>query len=229
MFFNSSPKAMPSTKSKRAPGPLLSAVQPMLLSEPGRDLSGEDWLWELKYDGYRLLAEWDNGAVALKSRNGADATKWFPEVVEGLAAMKNGRCIVDGEVCVLDDIGRSDFDKLHVRAGMRGYRAGADLVVFCVFDILVFEGKNVMSLPLVERKALLARLWEPAPPRTLYVRHLVGAEGDWLYEQALALHLEGLVAKRPESVYRLGERTADWVKRKRPGAVPPGRFSRKKS
>lgn len=218
-----------SPKLQLPPGPPLSAVQPMLLSEAGRDLSGEDWLWELKYDGYRLLAEWDNGSVTLKSWNGADATRWFPELTEALATMKHGRCIVDSEVCVLDEIGRSDFDKLHVRAGMRGYRAGADLVVLCVFDILVFEGKNVMALPLVERKALLARLWEPAPPCTLYVRHLVGKEGDWLYEQALALHLEGLGAKRPESVYRPGERTADWVKRKRPGAVPPGRFSRKKS
>lgn len=219
---------MRSSKLQLLPGPPLSAVQPMLLSEAGRDLSGEDWLWELKYDGYRLLAEWDNGTVTLKSRNGADATRWFPEVVEGLATLQHGRCIVDGEVCVLDDIGRSDFDKLHDRARMRGYRAGADMVVFCVFDILVYEGRNVMSLPLVERKALLARLWEPAPPSTLYVRHLVGQEGDWLYEQALALHLEGLVAKRRDSVYLPGERTADWVKRKRPGAVPPQRFHRKR-
>lgn len=218
---------MPSKKQKTIPGPSLSEVKPMLLSEPRRDLSGDDWLWELKYDGYRLLAEWENTSVALKSRNGANATGWFPEIGEGLATLGHGRCIVDGEVCVLDDIGRPDFDRLHARAQMRKYRPGADMVVYCVFDLLVLEGRSVIHLSLLERKALLAQVWQPAPPCTLYVQHVEAEQGAWLYEQALALKLEGLVAKKCRSVYLPGQRTSDWVKRKRPGAIPPSRFSRK--
>lgn len=219
--------AMPRKKQATHPGPPLADISPMLLSEAGRDVSGDDWLWELKYDGYRLLAEWGSASVALKSRNGANASAWFPEVGEGLSTLKHGRCIVDGEVCVLDDIGRPDFDKLHRRAQTRKFQPGADMVVYCVFDLLAFEGQSIMHLPLVERKALLATLWQPAPSCTLYVQHVEAEQGAWLYEQALALELEGLVAKQRGAVYLPSERTPDWVKRKRPGAIPPSRFSRK--
>lgn len=200
----------------------------MLLSERrGQDTSGQEWIHELKFDGHRTLAQWDGGKVELRSRNGALSTAWWPEIARSLAGKGKGRCVVDGEMCVLDDLGRSDFDRLQARARMRGYRAGADPVVFCVFDLLVVDGRNWMNVPLVERKAQLEAMLTPLPPSVLYVSHVRGGEaGDWLYEQALALELEGIVAKRSDSPYVPGSRSRDWVKRKRPGAVPPQRFAR---
>jgi len=89
--------------------------KPMLLEERPFDLDQSGWIYEIRFDGYRLLAEF-GGTVQLRSRNGANATKWFPEVVESLAEIKGGLYVVDGEVCVLDDMGRSDFNLLHERA-----------------------------------------------------------------------------------------------------------------
>lgn len=196
----------------------------MLLGE-ARPFSDPDWLFEIKHDGYRVLAEWDGASVYLQSRNGADATAWFPEVATTLAGLGGGRHVVDGEMCVLDDIGRSDFNRLHARARMRGWRPGADPVVFCVFDVLVQAGQSVMGLPLTERKRRLAKLFADKPPSTLVVSDFEG-EGRLLYDQAVQLKLEGIVAKRKDSLYVPGQRTADWLKIKRPGATPAQRFQR---
>lgn len=198
----------------------------MLLTERKSPFSDPGWSFELKFDGYRLLAEIDAGRVQLKSRGGADATRWFPEVAAGLAALPGGRHVLDGEVCVLDAMGRSDFDRLHARAMRRKWYAGADPVVFCAFDALVVNGRSVMAKPLAARKTALRRLLTPAPAQVLYVAGIQG-EGVALYEQAVALKLEGIVAKREGSPYVPGTRSADWVKIKRPGATPAGRFSRK--
>nr|WP_231942750.1 hypothetical protein [Cupriavidus taiwanensis] len=95
---------------------------------------------ELKY-GYRLLAS--TKPFRLKTRNGADATAWFPEIGHALAPLARGYHILDGEVCLLDEIGRSDFDRLPARARRRGWHRGADPVVSCVFDALIVNGKDV--------------------------------------------------------------------------------------
>ncbi|WP_310733649.1 ATP-dependent DNA ligase, partial [Aquincola tertiaricarbonis] len=191
----------------------------------GTPFSDPDWLYEIKYDGYRMLAEWDGGTVRLQSRNGTDATRWFPEVVASLACLRGGRCIVDGEVCVLDDLGRSDFNKLHARAKRRGYRAGDDVTVFCVFDLLVQDGKSMMQLPLVERKKRLAKVLAGEMPCVLPVGHF-DEVGQDLYRQAVQLKLEGIVAKRMASPYVPGARSSDWLKIKRPGGTPAERFKR---
>lgn len=180
------------------PAPAFDALAPMLLGEVKKPFSDPAWAFELKFDGYRLMAEVDGGRVRLKSRNGADATKWFPEVVEGLATLKGGRHVFDGEVAVLDEIGRSDFERLHARARMRGYKPGADAVVFCAFDVLVAGGRDVTGHPLAKRKPRLERLLVSQPGSTLNVGHVVG-DGDWLYRQAFDLKLEGIVAKRLDS------------------------------
>ena len=138
--------------------------------------------------------------------------------------------VVDGEMCILDEVGRSDFDALHDRARRRKLSPGDRLVTFCVFDLLVYEGRSVMALPLIERKAMLAALLSPAPSNILYARHITSADVEnpisWLYAHALELKLEGVVGKRATSPYRPGERSPDWFKLKRPGAVPPERFHR---
>jgi bifunctional non-homologous end joining protein LigD len=110
---------------------------PMLLNERPIDLDASGWLFELKFDGYRLMARFGSGACTLKTRNGANATQWFPEIADELAEVPGGPYVTDGEVCVMDDLGRSDFNRLQVRAKRRKWYTGADLVVYCVFDLLV--------------------------------------------------------------------------------------------
>lgn len=203
-------------------GPTLDQLCPMLLTERKTIPREGDWLYEIKYDGYRVLAS--TGSTArLKSRGGIDATAWFPEVAAAVADMPSGS-VLDGEVCVLDDLGRSNFDRLHARARRKGWYEGADLVVYCVFDVLVAMGKDFRPVALEKRKAMLAKLLRSHGGQVL---HVTGVDdGDWLYRSALELKLEGVVGKRLGSPYRDGVRSTDWVKVKRPGAVPPERFKR---
>jgi bifunctional non-homologous end joining protein LigD len=207
--------------------PPLADLAPMNLTERKTPFSSPDWIFELKFDGYRVLAEVDAGQAVLKTRNGAYATKWFPEVVAGLQQVKaqHGRIVIDGEACVLDDIGRSDFNRLQDRARRRRWYDGADPVTYCAFDLLVFKGEDIRSWPVERRKAQLAEILEAKPQSVLYVQH-IEEQGEALYQQLLAAQLEGIVAKRLGSVYLNDERTADWLKVKRPGAVPAERFKR---
>ena len=98
-------------------------------------------MYELKFDGYRVVGGVNAGQVQLATRNGADATKWFPEVAAGLGTLAGGPHILDGEVCVLDELGRSDCNRLQDRARRRRGYAGADPVVFCAFDLLAINGE----------------------------------------------------------------------------------------
>jgi bifunctional non-homologous end joining protein LigD len=201
---------------------------PMLLHTGTRTppFAQPGWIYELKFDGYRLIAGVNAGEVRLATRNGTDATKWFPEVAEGLAALSGGPHILDGEICVLDELGRSDFHRLQERAKRRRWYEGCDPVVFCAFDLLVLDGRSLIGLPVEARKAQLEKLLTPARASVLFVGHFDAEHGRQLFDHAKELKLEGLVAKRLGSPYLPGERSADWLKCKVPGAVPPERFKR---
>jgi bifunctional non-homologous end joining protein LigD len=199
--------------------------QPMLLDERPLALDETGWIYELKMDGYRVLAEFD-GTVQLRTRNGTDATTWFPEVVHSLAKLKNGLCVVDGEVCVLDEIGRSDFNQLQDRARRRGRYPGAPTVVYCIFDLLVHRGVDITQQPLLKRKAALAKILKHPRPSLMYVAHFESGAVQLFKDAVIPLKLGGLVAKRADSVYRPGVRSSDWVKVKRKGAIPAERFKR---
>lgn len=205
--------------------PELAELEPMLLEEvrPALAPDGDEWTAEIKFDGYRVLAATGADGVRLKSRNGADATSWYPEL-QSLSVLP-AQTIMDGEVCVLDDLGRSDFMRLQARSRRRRLVPGGDLVVFCAFDLLVLRGRDVRAWPLKRRKISLARLLAAPPAQVLFVADLPG-KVHWLYGEALALKLEGVVAKRLASTYQAGARSPDWVKVKRPGAVPAERFRR---
>jgi len=190
----------------------------MLLSEGQRapPFGEPGWIYELKFDGYRLMASVWDGQVQLATRQGTRATTWFPEIVKGLAALRGGPHILDGEVCVLDDLRRSDFSRLQVRWRHRRWYEGCDAVTFCAFDLLARGGRSLIGLPIEERKQQLLVLLSPAPPSVLHVGHFGADEGRLLFERAVnELKLEGLVAKRLGSTYKPGERTSDWVKVKR--------------
>lgn len=205
--------------------PSVDDYPPMLLDERPIDFDEPGWLYEIKFDGYRLAAEFD-GTVKLRTRNGSDATRWFPEIVSSLKQVKGGQCIVDGEVCVLDELGRSNFDKLHDRARRRRWYEGASPVVYCVFDLLVSRGVDITQQPLVQRKSALAKLFKPSRPGILVVRHFEDQPLRIFDEAVIPLELEGLVAKRAASVYQPGVRSSDWVKVKRKAAIPAQRFKR---
>ena len=203
-----------------------SSLFPMLLDERPVDMTEPGWICEIKFDGYRLLAQADLD-VRLRTRGGANATAWFPEITEALSTLKSGPYIFDGEVCVLDDQGRSDFNKLQSRARQRKWFTGAPPVVYCVFDVLVDRGRDLTRQPLTKRKAELERVLKKTLPNVLAVGHFDGADGLTVFDKAVTpLQLEGLVAKRAMSTYQPGVRSPDWVKVKRKGAIPPERFRR---
>ncbi|MDM0036834.1 RNA ligase family protein [Variovorax sp. J22P271] len=199
--------------------PMLLAERPLNLAEPG-------WIYEIKYDGYRLTAMFGDGKCRLRSRNGADATGWFPEVAKSLARIAGGPYVTDGEVCVFDDIGRSDFNRLQDRARRRRWYEGCDLVGYAVFDLLVDHGIDITKYTLLQRKTLLAELLDPTPDNVLVVGHFEEEIPRIFKDAVLGLELEGLVAKRMDSVYVPGVRSSEWVKVKRKGAIPPERFKR---
>jgi bifunctional non-homologous end joining protein LigD len=185
----------------------------MLASPGGTPFSSPDWLYEIKFDGYRCLALVDAGQVQLRTKSGTDCTAWYPEVAEALATLPGGPHVIDAEACVLDEIGRSDFNLLHERAARRRWYAGCSAVTLCAFDLLFEHGRNVMGLPLVERKRRLQLLLAGAPG-VLFVSDLP-AQAEIFAQAVEPLKLEGLVAKRRASVYNAGVRSPDWLKIKR--------------
>lgn len=194
-------------------GGQLDALEPMLC-ERGEPFDDDDWLFEVKYDGYRLLAARDGDRVELRTRRGRDVARNFPEIAEAVAALPYQRFVIDGEVVVTDSAGLPSFARLQQRGQLQRAadiaRATVSLPAqFHAFDFLVFDNLDLRDLPLVARKRQLRRLL-PSTGYLRYVDHVRGA-GKALYEQAVALGIEGLVAKRGNSVYR-GVRSADWLK-----------------
>jgi bifunctional non-homologous end joining protein LigD len=205
----------------------LHGLRPMLLDNRRcQPFDAPDWLFEVKNDGYRVLAEFGAGTVALRTRGGRDCTAWFPEIARALARRGGGPHVVDGEVCVMDDLGRSDFDRLQQRAYRRCYYPDCDPVVYAIFDLLIEAGENIMDRPLMERKARLKKRFTPKPKHDLLMVEAIPDAGIELYAMARELKLAGLVAKKGDSIYLPGERTTAWKKIKVPGAVPPERFKR---
>src|SRR5438105_10818466 len=189
--------------------PELRAAEPMVLGERRTPFNSHDWIFEIKVDGYRILSAIAHGKAYLKTRRGADATAWYPEVVRALGTVPGGLHVLDGEVVVMDEIGRTDFDRMHARSRMRGYRPGCDPVAYCIFDALMIGGVDVCRFPIEERKLRLKQLLTPTPSSLLPVSH-VDHDGIWLFEQAVMLELEVIVAKRHGSVYQPGAISTDW-------------------
>ncbi|HEU5171194.1 MAG TPA: DNA ligase D [Gemmatimonadales bacterium] len=186
----------------------------MLAETAQRPFSRSGWIFELKLDGYRVLAEKDGDDVRLLTRNGNDCGPSFPEVVRAVKGLPVERAVLDGEVVALDAEGRPSFQRLQGRAKLQRAldvrRATVDTpVTYCAFDLLAVEGHDLRPLPLLDRKALLRRLLPPAGI-VRYVEH-VERDGEALFEQVQAMGLEGLMAKRADAPYR-GGRSAVWLK-----------------
>jgi len=174
----------------------------------------DDWIFELKLDGYRLLAAKSHGEALLLTRNGNDYTAVFPEVARAIQALPFEAGIVDGEVVVLDDGGKPRFSLLQKRGRLTipgdVRRASVELpAAFFVFDLIAFEDFDVRPLPLVQRKQLLADL-TPKIGAVRYLEH-IARDGEAFLEQVTAMGLEGIIAKKADAPYR-GGRSPQWLK-----------------
>ncbi len=172
------------------------------------------WLFELKYDGYRLLAEKADGEARLLYRSGRDATRTFPEIARAIAALPYSSFVLDGEVVVVEESGHPSFQRLQKRGQIGGALEAERAAVehpatLFSFDLLAFEGFDLRPLPLLERKRLLERML-PQAGVIRYTDH-VETQGVDLFGAVTALGLEGIMAKRAAGPYRNG-RHADWLK-----------------
>jgi bifunctional non-homologous end joining protein LigD len=192
-----------------------AAVRPMKPETRERAFNREGWIFELKYDGFRLLAAGGAGEARLYYKSGHDATAIFPEIVQGIAALPWRGLLLDGEVTVLDAAGHPDFQRLQKR-GLRTrladvrHAAAASPATLFLFDLLAFEDFDLRPLPLAERKRLLRRLI-PADQPLIRRSEEIPERGEELYAAVAAMGLEGIVAKRGDSPYRSGY-SADWLK-----------------
>jgi len=195
-------------------------VKPMLATLEREPFSRADWLFELKYDGYRLSAERqgrptaNDALVNLRYRSGLDSTSIYPDIVLALKALPHDHLLFDGELVVLDDGGKPNFQLLQQRARLSrpidvDHAAARLPATYFVFDLLAFEGYDLRPLPLAERKAIVRRLLPPRGP-IRYADH-VEERGLEFYQQIHGMGLEGMVAKRAAAPYRAG-RSTSWIK-----------------
>jgi bifunctional non-homologous end joining protein LigD len=214
----------------------LAALRPMLATPGDEPFSRAGWLFELKYDGVRVLVAKRAGEVRVAARSGADRTATYPEIAAAAAQLPLGEFVLDGEIVALDERGGSSFERLQSRFTQTDpaaiARARAEIpVVLQVFDCLFAGGRDLRGLPLARRKQILSLF----APRLGVVRFADHVEGDGLalFEAAERHGLEGVVAKRAESVYETGRRSPRWIKLRVPRctrlaivALLPGRGSR---
>ncbi|MDX6467024.1 MAG: bifunctional non-ous end joining protein LigD [Gaiellaceae bacterium] len=190
-------------------GEVRNDYRPMLATLADELPAGGDWLYEVKWDGYRALGYVRGGEARLVSRNENDLTARFPEVAKALAkAARSPECVVDGEVCALDERGRPSF------SAMQQGKQGTPLV-YAVFDVLEIDGVPVLDVPLTERRERLEQLLD-LRQRTVQISGFF-EDGEGLLEAAVEQGLEGVMAKRPQSRYVEGKRTRDWLKIKTHG------------
>ncbi|MGO9361246.1 MAG: non-homologous end-joining DNA ligase [Xanthobacteraceae bacterium] len=178
-------------------------VKPMLATLVDAPFDDPDWVFETKWDGFRLIARAAPGQATLYSRNGHDVTGDYRPIAAALASCRRPM-LVDGELVALDAEGRARFQLLQ-----QARREPARLR-YCVFDLLELDGEDLRRLPLIERKRRL----EAALPRAgalHFSAHVVGS-GVAAFKAAAAAHLEGVMGKRAQSAYQAGRRSPDWVK-----------------
>jgi len=179
-------------------------VAPMLAQLAEEPFNHEEWVFELKWDGYRAIAELHNGAVQLYSRKANNYAEHYPEIVEELQHF-HFNCIMDGEIVVIDENGNAGFNLL------QNYRRNGDgFLQYYVFDLLFLEGHDLRDVPLYHRKELLQKIL-PDVQRVKFSRH-VEKEGKALYDTALERGIEGIMAKEKTSPYLTGVRSRHWQK-----------------
>jgi bifunctional non-homologous end joining protein LigD len=178
------------------------ALKPMLTTLVKQPFDDEDYVFEVKWDGYRIIAYCHGETVKLQSRGGEDYTKKYPSVAKALRSIGTD-CILDGEVIYMNDKGKPDFDALQKVNGQTAP------IVYMAFDILWHEGTSLLKRPLLERKEILQEVVADNDVVRFSDHFTNGLE---LFEQVKNLGLEGIVAKHKHSAYNPGERSKKWLK-----------------
>lgn len=221
-------------EERRDPGPVRDAVatrldragakrrvvdprklSPMLAVSTDRPFNRAGWVFEIKLDGYRLLAAHGNGEPLLLSRNGNDLTATFPEIARAIRGLPYEGLVLDGEVVVHDARGLPSFQELQKRGRLTRWsdvqRAAVERpATYYAFDLLACEERDARDLPLLDRKAVLREILPCCGP--IRFSDHVEEHGEAVYEQVTALDLEGIVGKKADSPYRAGQRSRDWIK-----------------
>ncbi len=196
--------ALPGARKAKLP----DFIPPELATLVDRVPEGDDWLHEIKFDGYRALCRIDKGRVAFFTREGNDWTARFGALAEPAAALAAEQAYLDGEVVVLEKDGSTNFQSLQEALGQNE----SSRLAYYVFDLLHLDGYDLREVPLLRRKELLAGLLpsapEPGPIR--FSDHIIGRPAAF-FARACELGLEGIISKRKDSRYRPG-RGRDWLK-----------------
>lgn len=174
------------------------------------EVSGDDWLLEIKYDGFRALGVINDGEVELWSRNHKSLNDRFPEIIEGLQKLKCANAIVDGEVAALDEEGRPTFQLLQNRDSAEGAEAP---LLYYVFDLLHLDGTSLVGEPIEKRKAALNKFLKRAPD-CIRISPTFEEEPHVLLDEVRRQGLEGIIGKRRGSIYEPGRRSGTWVKKR---------------
>ncbi|HEU6447233.1 MAG TPA: non-homologous end-joining DNA ligase [Verrucomicrobiae bacterium] len=194
---------------------ILKFVEPMKAKLAASPPSHGDWIYEIKFDGFRALALKSGDRVQLLSRNNKDFNDKFPEIAEAVATLEADEVILDGEIVALDKKGVSSFQLL------QAFELGQERppIFFYVFDLLQLNAEDLKNQPLVERKARLETILNHGPTRSrganlIRFSSSLGANARPLLKQAEKLGLEGLIGKRKDSIYEPGRRSGAWIKLK---------------
>ena len=201
-------RSLSSEKKTTSSAPLPAFIEPMaaLLAEtPPRG----EWLYEIKFDGFRAIALRGGHETRLLSRNEKDFGAKFPEVTEAISQLKVQDAIIDGEIVALDKQGLSSFQLL------QAFELGQERppIFFYAFDLLRLDGKELLAHPLSERKAMLQKLLKN-PPGVIRFSASLGEDAEELVRKAREIGVEGLIGKRKNSVYEPGRRSGAWIKLK---------------
>jgi DNA ligase D-like protein (predicted ligase) len=181
-----------------------SFVEPMECLSVSKLPEGLEWLWEIKFDGYRALAVKSGTGVTLFSRRRKSLNRQFPYIMDALADLPAGT-VVDGEVVAIDESGRPDFNLL------QNSRAEASRIQYYVFDLLCWEDRDLTRVPMFERRALLKSLVVIRDKRIRIADYFEAAPKD-LLSAVREQRLEGIIGKRKDSVYQPGKRSGAWIK-----------------
>jgi len=197
----------PGQLSRAVKAPFPAAPRPQLATLSKEVPGGDDWLHEIKYDGYRLLCSIQDGRARLFSRGGLDWTDKLSLLASSARELPAREAVLDGEIVILRPDGTSDFQALQKTIG-GGNPSG---LVYYLFDVLYGDGYDVRTAPLVERKALLRSLLEGGPSDRLRFSDHVRGQGAEVLARACALGAEGIVSKLASSIYE-PRRTRTWLK-----------------
>ncbi|MBY3245148.1 ATP-dependent DNA ligase [Rhizobium laguerreae] len=191
--------------------PMPARIEPCLALLRAKPPKGDDWVYEIKWDGYRLSVHIEPTGIRILTRGGHDWTHRFPAIKLAAMWLPVGSAILDGEAVVLDEQGRSDFGLMQQSLGGRGGKKSSSDAIFMAFDLLYFDGHDLRKSELDMRRHLLGDLVPAGEQGDIRLSEQIEADGDELLASACELDLEGIIAKQRRAPYRSG-RLGEWLK-----------------